>query len=69
METGVDGLYLDKVQYLFEDKDFKNDTIIPSQTSVTNNYNSYSHKATSNLPETKNLLSQWGNLIGNNYSK
>lgn len=65
LDTGVDGLYLDKVQYLFKDKDFKNDTIISTQT-LNNSYNSYSHKVTSNLPETNNLLSKWANLIKNN---
>lgn len=48
---GVDGLYLDKVQYLFKDKDFKNKSL--------------SNKATSILPETNELLSHWGNLIRN----
>jgi len=48
---GVDGLYLDKVQYLFKDKDFKNESL--------------SNKATSILPETNELLSRWGNLIRN----
>lgn len=52
LDIGVDGLYLDQVQYLFEDKDFKNET-------TTNS------RATSNLPETKELLSHWGKLIGN----
>lgn len=56
---------MDEVQYLFKDKDFKNETATPTQAGDTNNYNSYSHKATSNLPETKELLSHWGNLIGN----
>lgn len=52
LDIGVDGLYLDQVQYLFEDKDLKNET-------TTNSY------ATSNLPETKELLSRWGKMIGN----
>lgn len=59
IDTGVDGLYLDKVQYLFEDVDFKNNTV-----NVINNL--YDNKATSNLVETNNLLSEWGKLIGNN---
>jgi len=65
LDTGVDGLYLDNVQYLFEDKDFKNDTILTA-SNVTKNYDSFSHKVTSNLPETNELLSHWGNLIRNN---
>lgn len=65
LNIGVDGLYLDKVQYLFEDKDLKNDTITMAP-NVTNKYDSLSHKATSNLPETNELLSHWGNLIRNN---
>jgi len=48
---GVDGFYLDKVQYLFKDKDLKNDSL--------------SNKATSILPEIKELLSHWGNSIRN----
>lgn len=51
LDMGFDGLYLDKVQYLFKDKDFKNDSL--------------SNKATSILPETNELLSRWGNLIRN----
>jgi hypothetical protein len=58
LDLGIDGLYLNQVQYLFEDKDFKNNTI-------ATNYTTYSHTATSNLPETKELLSHWGKLIGN----
>lgn len=53
LDIGIDGLYLDQVQYLFEDKDFKNETA-PN-----------SHMRTSNLPETRELLSQWGMLVGN----
>lgn len=63
LDMGVDGLYLDKVQYLFVDKDFKNDTIIAP--NMTQKYDSLSHKATSNLPETNELLSRWGNFIRN----
>ncbi|KAL4131802.1 hypothetical protein QTP88_009058 [Uroleucon formosanum] len=62
LDKGFDGLYLDNVQYLFEDKDFKNDTIITAP-NMTKKYESFSHKATSNLPETKDLLSRWGNII------
>jgi len=55
---------LDNVQYLFEDKDFTNDTITTAP-NMTKKYELFSHKATSNLPETKDLLSRWGNLIRN----
>ncbi|CAH1738583.1 neutral and basic amino acid transport protein rBAT-like [Aphis gossypii] len=51
LDMGIDGLYLDKVQYLFKDKDLKNDSL--------------SNKATSILPETNELLSHWGDLIRN----
>lgn len=64
LDMGVDGLYLDKVQYLFEDKDLKNDTIT-TILNMTNTYTSFSHKMTSNLPETYELLSHWGDLIRN----
>lgn len=64
LDIGFDGLYLDNVQYLFEDKDFKNDTITTAP-NMTKKYESFSHKATSNLPETKDLLSRWGNIIRN----
>lgn len=60
---GFDGLYLDKVQYLFEDKSFTNDTTLTP--NMTQTYDSFSHKVTSNLPETKDLLSYWGNFIRN----
>lgn len=53
LEAGIDGLYLDKIQYLFEDKDFKNNT-------------DSSQKLTSNLPETTDLLTKWGKLIEDN---
>lgn len=53
LDIGIDGLYLDHVQYLFEDKDLKNETTASS------------HEATLNLPETKELLSKWGMLVGN----
>lgn len=53
LDTGIDGLYLDKVQYLFEDKELKNST-------------DNSHNIIYNLAETTNLLSKWGKLIENN---
>lgn len=67
LEAGFDGLYLDKVQYLFKDKDFKNNTVtVLTSTPNTNKY-SIDHKGiTSNLPETIDLLSNWGKLIRNN---
>lgn len=65
LDAGVDGLYLDKVEYLFEDKSFQNESM-NSMNDNTNNYNSYSHSFTTNQPETYELLSKWGNLISNN---
>ncbi|XP_050421225.1 maltase A2-like [Adelges cooleyi] len=62
LDAGVDGLYLDKVQYLFEDKSFQNETI-NSKDANARNYNSYSHTFTTDLPETYQLLSKWGELI------
>lgn len=59
-------MYLDEVKYLFKDKDFKNETTDSTQAGGSNNYNSFDHKGTSNLPETKELLSNWGQLIVNN---
>lgn len=52
LSAGIDGFYLDEVQYLYEDKDLKNHTD-SSQMIITN------------LPETTNLLSTWGKLIEN----
>lgn len=65
LSAGIDGFYLDEVQYLFVDKDFKNHTDISTQ-SVISKYNSLSDKITSNLPETYDLISHWGKLIRNN---
>ncbi|XP_050544245.1 neutral and basic amino acid transport protein rBAT-like [Daktulosphaira vitifoliae] len=58
LDNGVDGFYLDKVQYLFEDKEFKNDTRIPVESILTNN-----NAFTSYLPESYDLLSKWGKFI------
>lgn len=66
LKQGFDGFYLDKVQYLFKNKDFLNETA-SEVTPITNNYYSFNHKGiTSNLPETNDLLSNWGKLVRNN---
>lgn len=53
LKTGVDGLYLDQVQYLFKDKEFKN-------------YTDSNQKVTSDISETTDLISKWGKLIEDN---
>lgn len=61
LDKGVDGFHVHNVQYLYEDQDLKNETLIPGKTG--NAYDDFDHTHTRNHPENAKLLQSWKHVL------
>ncbi|XP_064644362.1 amino acid transporter heavy chain SLC3A1-like isoform X2 [Lineus longissimus] len=59
LEKGVDGFYIPRASYLFEDYDLRNETTNPSG----NGYNSLMHNYTQNLADTHGMIKRWRRFL------
>lgn len=65
LDSGVSGLYLDKVQYLFEDEALRNSSISRIAGHTHDEYDFYEHTFTSNLNELVPLMKKWKEFASN----
>lgn len=61
LNKGVDGFHVQNVQYLYEDQDLRNETLIPGKTG--NAYDDFNHTQTRNHPENAKLLESWKHVL------
>lgn len=61
LNKGVDGFHVQNVQYLYEDQDLRNETLIPGKTG--NAYDDFDHIQTRNHPENAKLLQSWKHVL------
>lgn len=57
----MDGFHVQNVQYLYEDQDLRNETLIPGKTG--NAYDDFDHTQTRNHPENAKLLQSWKHVL------
>lgn len=67
LDHGLSGLYLDKVEYLVENKDFIDERPSPVGISgqVHDEYGYYYHTYTTHLQESWDIVSNWSNVFKN----
>lgn len=61
LNKGVDGLHVQNVQYLYEDQDLRNETLISGKTGSA--YDDFDHTQTRNHPENAKLLQSWKHVL------
>lgn len=64
LDKGVDGFIVDKISYLYEDADFKNEPL-SGQNVDSNDYDYLNHIYTKDQSETYELLYNFRELLDN----
>lgn len=64
--NGVSGFHLDKVQYLLEDSQLRDEPVGGKTGFVHDQYEFLDHKYTSDLDQLNSILQQWNEISANN---
>lgn len=63
LKLGVSGFNLDKVQYLLENENLKDETQGNTPGFIHTDYGFYNHFETHNRPQVANILSSWRDIV------
>eukprot|EP00105_Crassostrea_gigas_P016984 XP_011434583.1 PREDICTED: neutral and basic amino acid transport protein rBAT [Crassostrea gigas] len=61
LDRGVDGFHVQNAQYLYEDENLGDETLITGKTG--DNYTDFEHNQTMNHPENLKILQGWKNVL------